>query len=1379
MLILPGSHALSPFRAAALLADANAQDEKAPRFTALAAFYVHFVRTTPAFQLLASKTSEDVVSTLNALLHYGSAEANNVSAQHQEWLTAVAAGKPVGGSVQVALVLPRHGTISPWSSKATDIARTCGLGAHVSRLERGTVFFLSLAEGTASDALIDDARFADLIHDRMTQTVAAHVPAETDLFNTGDPGPLKSVDLLAAAAAGAGGNPGAVLAKANKDWGLALADDEIEYLMDAFLHPQDGSAPRNPTDVELMMFAQVNSEHCRHKIFGASWTIDGKNKDESLFGMIKNTYKLHPEHIVSAYSDNAAVLAGPSGSRFAADPANGFVYGSNVELLHTLAKVETHNHPTAVSPFPGASTGSGGEIRDEGAVGQGSKPKAGLTGFTVSNLRIPDFVQPWESHEDPGRPAHIASPLDIMIEAPLGGAAFNNEFGRPNLTGYFRTYEDRVPTTDGQSEIRGYHKPIMIAGGLGSVRPMHVFKKKITPGAKLIVLGGPSMLIGLGGGAASSMSSGQSSAELDFASVQRENPEMERRAQQVIDTCTSFGEATPVVAIHDVGAGGLSNALPEIVHDSDLGAIFQLRDVPCDDPRMSPMEIWCNESQERYVLAVLPKDLARFEGICKRERCPYAVVGVATAEKTLKVIDSLLGTTPIDLPMSTLFGKPPKMHRTGATLTPERPAFQIPLGTTLDDAADRILTLPAVASKAFLITIGDRTVTGLVARDQMVGPWQVPVADVAVTFSSYDAYAGQAMAMGERTPAALVDAAASARMTVAESLTNLAAANVERLDTVRLSANWMSAADHPGEGSALYAAVQAIGMDLCPKLGLTIPVGKDSMSMKTKWADKDGIQKAVTSPLSLIITAYGPVADVRRTLTPQLRTDQGDETVLMLIDLGCGKERLGGSCLAQVYNQVGNETPDVEDVPAVAAFWTAIQHSRAHGLVLAYHDRSDGGLFATVVEMCFAGHVGVSVDLSPLAGSDPVPALFNEELGAVIQVRKADVAAVTKVFVEAGYPAQHLHSIGTVGAAGSDAISFAWGNTIRLQGSRAAYHRRWTETSFQMQSLRDNPSCAQAEFDTLLNTTDPGLSAKLTFSPQDLPAQMVQSPSATSRPKVAILREQGVNSYAEMAFAFHAAGFEAVDVHMTDILSGRIESLASFNGLACPGGFSYGDVLGAGAGWAKSILLNPSARAIFSDYFKRTDTFTLGICNGCQMLSALKSLIPGAEDWPAFVRNRSEQFEARVALVEVVPSTSLFFAGMEGSRIPIAVAHGEGRAEFSSSAASSSFASTSDTDASSVVAARFVTNDGKVADETAYPANPNGSPRGITAVTSKDGRVLAIMPHPERVVRAWANTWGVDDATRAAGWTGGQTEWGGWMKIFWNARTWVDGVRKA
>ncbi|RKO92618.1 phosphoribosylformylglycinamidine synthase [Blyttiomyces helicus] len=1354
MLVFPGGSALSDFKSDSLRADIAAAAKNSP-VRAIRACHVHLVDTA------AITTPPEAARSIAALLEYGEPFPLNPTEASllQPSDAAPAATAP---DTALFLVLPRPGTISPWSSKATDIARTCGLGAHVKRIERGTAYFVTLEAGASADALA--GVLAPWLHDRMTQVVVRAVPPPQTIFSTGAAGPLKSVDIVSAAASGA--SPRQVLADANKTWGLALAEDEIDYLVDAFLNPQDPAVtpPRNPTDVELMMFAQVNSEHCRHKIFRASWTIDGTDRDRSLFDMIRNTYELNPQYILSAYSDNAAVLEGNVGERFSVDHESGNVYKTNVEALHTLAKVETHNHPTAVSPFPGAATGSGGEIRDEGAVGQGSKPKAGLTGFTVSNLAIPGFVQPWEEKEQPGKPAHIASPLDIMIEAPLGGAAFNNEFGRPNLTGYFRTYLERAPTgKNGESEIRGYHKPIMIAGGMGAVRPMHIFKKPISPGDHIIVLGGPSMLIGLGGGAASSMSAGQSSADLDFASVQRENPEMERRAQQVIDSCTSLGDLNPIVAIHDVGAGGLSNALPELVHDSDRGAIFQLRDVPCDDPRMSPMEIWCNESQERYVMAVRDADLTRFKAFADRERCPFAVVGVATAEKRLTLVDSLLGTTPIDLPMSTLFGKAPKMHREATTITPPLAPFKLPAGATISDAASRILHLPAVASKSFLITIGDRCVTGMVARDQMVGPWQVPVADVAVTFASYTGVEGQAMAMGERTPLAIVNAAASARMAVAESLTNLAAADVLDLATVRLSANWMSAAAHPGEGAALYQGVQAVGMDLCPKLGLTIPVGKDSMSMKTRWTADDGKLKEVTAPLSLIVTAYGPATDAVATLTPELRTDVGEETLLLFLDLGCGKQRLGGSCIAQVYNQVGKDAPDVESTELIKAFWAAMGTLRKGGegkaLALAYHDRSDGGLFATIVEMCFAGHVGCEVDVSKL-GADAIDILFNEELGAVIQVRASALDRVQAILKGAGYAAECVHVLGKVSPKGSDLISFALPGGAKLSGSRVAWHREWSETSYRIQALRDNPACARSEFDTLLDAEDPGLHVALTYDPsEDITLPILRNPTSAARPRVAILREQGVNSHAEMAFAFYRAGFDPIDVHMTDVLSGRF-TLSSTVGLACPGGFSYGDVLGAGAGWARSILLNDRARADFSAFFERPDTFTVGICNGCQMLSGLREIIPGAAAWPRFLRNRSEQFEARVCMVEVTDSPSILLRGMAGSRLPIAVAHGEGRASYAT-----------DVDlASCAVAVRYVDGRGRVAGPEAYPANPNGSPAGITGVTTTDGRVTILMPHPERVVRGGANTWGAG----RYGWG----EEGGWQRMFRNARVWVEEARK-
>ncbi|KAI8923940.1 CobB/CobQ-like glutamine amidotransferase domain-containing protein [Entophlyctis helioformis] len=1307
MLVLPGSHSLSAFRRSLLLADFAA---------AVAAIDGPAPSDVRAFNPGVAAVDR---SSLDLLLAYGPAEANSFSPIDAALRDAIAARKPLPAGWHLLFV-------------ATDIARICGLGDQVARLERAVAFCVHLDSPANGAAIL--AAITPLVHDRMTHT--------TVVFETGSPRPLKAVDIAASGSKVSGQTPRDVLVRANTDWGLALADDEIDYLIDAFL---------SPSEPGLMMFAQVNSEHCRHKIFRATWTIDGAHRETSLFAMIRNTYEKGPEHILSAYSDNAAVLAGPVAARFAFNPATK-VWEAASEAIHTLIKVETHNHPTAVSPFPGAATGSGGEIRDEAAVGQGSRTKAGLTGFTVSNLCIPGFEQPWEA-ETPGRPAHIASPFDIMIQAPLGGAAFNNEFGRPGLTGYFRTYLDKVPTAEGGPlEWRGYHKPIMIAGGMGTVRPMHILKRPITPGSAIIVLGGPAMLIGLGGGAASSMASGQSSADLDFASVQRENPEMQRRAQLVIDTCNAMGENTPITAIHDVGAGGLSNALPELVNDSGLGAVFQLRNVPCDDPRMSPMEIWCNESQERYVLAVAPEALETFKAICQRERAPYAVVGTATAEKRLLLVDSLLGTTPIDLPMSTLFGKAPKMHRVAETLVPVRP----PLDTgsaTLTEMVDRVLALPAVAAKGFLITIGDRSVTGLVARDQLVGPWQTPVADAAVILSSYEPteYAGQAMAMGERTPLALVSAGASARMAVGESLTNLASAHVPDLGTVRLSANWMSAASHPGEGAALYEAVQAVGMDLCPALGLTIPVGKDSMSMKSKWAERavggaGEKEQSVTAPMSLIVTAYGTVADARFTLTPTLRSDV-DDTLLVFLDASGGHQRMGGSAIAQVYNQVGSEAPDV-DAALLKAFWALVQGARgadgSEPVILAYHDRSDGGLFATVAEMCFAGRVGARLELGGyVRGGKVRDALFNEELGAVVQ---------------------HVHVIGEV-TPGVQELVVAVGGIVVLDASRVTLQRKWQETSFRMQERRDNPASARAEYDSLLDTTDAGVHAALTYDAQAIPPAV--SLVTEGRPRVVVLREQGVNSHAELAAAFHWAGFEAVDVHMTDLIAGTVD-LSTFVGLAC----------------RRSILLNGNARKAMEGWFQRADTFTIGVCNGCQMVTGLaRSMnVPGTAGWPTFVRNVSEQFEARVAMVRVSPATAasergrVFFKGMGGSRIPIAVAHGEGRAEFHADAGAAGVAvGARGRDpleyavSSGMAALQYVDGNGTVAGPERYPYNPNGSPLGIAGVTSDDGRVLALMPHPERVIRGVTNTWS----------TGGRDTgvYSGWMRLFWNARSWVEANR--
>ena len=1099
------------------------------------------------------------------------------------------------------------------------------------------------------------------------------------------------------------------------------------------------------------MFAQANSEHCRHKIFNADWVIDGEVQSHSLFKMIKNTFATSPDNVLSAYSDNAAVIKGSHGGRFFPTPLTGAEgerasYDAHQEPIHILMKVGTHNHPTAIAPFPGAATGSGGEIRDEGATGIGGKPKAGLSGFTVSNLRIPEFVQPWEAF-DYGKPERMQSALNIMLDGPIGGAAFNNEFGRPNLTGYFRTYEQDA-LSEGGIERRGYHKPIMIAGGYGNIRAQHVQKGEIPVGGKLIVMGGPAMLIGLGGGAASSMASGESSADLDFASVQRENPEIERRAQEVIDRCWALGEKNPIRFIHDVGAGGLSNALPELVKDGNRGGLFDLRAVPNAEPGMSPLEIWCNEAQERYVLAVAPEDLDTFDALCKRERCPYAVVGEAQAEHHLEVRDGHFETKPVDLPMSVLFGKPPKMTRSFERQTPELSGVMLD-NLDLREAMDRVLRLPTVASKSFLITIGDRSITGQVARDQMVGPWQVPVADVAVTTASFDTHAGEAMAMGERPPVALINPAASARLAVAEAITNLAAAPIAKLSDIKLSANWMSAADHPGENQALYDAVHAVGMELCPALGIAVPVGKDSMSMRTAWQEGDDAEeKSITSPLSLVVTGFAPVTDALATLTPQINLEQ-DESDLILIDLGNGQNRLGGSALAQVYGQVGDECPDVDDPEDLKAFFEVIQGLNRDGKLLAYHDRSDGGLLVTLLEMAFAAHAGLEIKLDWLI-DEPVEAfnaLFSEELGAVIQVSREHTEEVLTQFAMAG-----IETCGVIARPRyDDQVRVTLFEEPLLETTRQLTQRTWSETSYRMQALRDNPECAKNEFDNLLDVRDPGLSAAPTFDiNDDISAPYIN----TTKPAVAVLREQGVNGQVEMAWAFHKAGFDAVDVHMSDILEGRV-SLEEFKGLVACGGFSYGDVLGAGGGWAKSVLFNERAREQFEAFFNRDDSFSLGVCNGCQMLSQLKTLIPGAENWPAFVRNESEQFEARVSMVRVEKSPSILLAGMEGSKLPIAVAHGEGRAEFRDTAHLRSMQS------SSQIALRYIDNYGQVT--TRYPANPNGSPSGITGLTTPDGRVTIMMPHPERVTRAVTNSW------RPAEWT----EDGAWLRLFRNARVWL------
>ncbi|RUO75680.1 phosphoribosylformylglycinamidine synthase [Pseudidiomarina taiwanensis] len=1297
MEIVRGAPALSEFRADKLL---QRLTEAGFAVTEVYAEFVHFVETNAAL-------TDSANQVLAKLLTYGPERA---------------AHTPAG---ELFLVVPRAGTISPWSSKATDIAHNCGL-SEIQRIERGVAYYLT---GDVSTEQRD--KIAALLHDRMTEMVLGELTEADVLFQHAEPGRLTSVDILA------GGRE--ALARANIDMGLALADDEIDYLYSNFNH-----LGRNPNDIELYMFAQANSEHCRHKIFNADWSIDGKPQLKSLFKMIKNTYECTPEQVLSAYKDNAAVMVGSEAGRFyphpVGHPAAG-EYSYFHEPIHILMKVETHNHPTAISPYPGAATGSGGEIRDEGATGRGSKPKAGLVGFSVSNLKIPGFEQPWEV--DFGKPERIVSALDIMLEGPLGGAAFNNEFGRPALTGYFRTYEEQVESHNG-SEVRGYHKPIMIAGGLGNIREQHVEKGEIPVGAKLVVLGGPAMNIGLGGGAASSMTSGTSHEDLDFASVQRDNPEMERRCQEVIDRCWQLGEQNPIAFIHDVGAGGLSNAMPELVSDGGRGGKFDLRAIPNDESSMTPLEIWCNESQERYVLAIAPENMERFAAICERERAPYAVIGEATEAEHLSLYDAHFDNQPIDLPLDVLLGKPPKMHRDVSSLKAQGKALNTD-NIQLDEAAKRLLRLPTIAEKTFLITIGDRTVTGLVARDQMVGPWQIPVADVAVTAASYDSYAGEAMAMGERTPVALLDFAASAKLAVGEALTNIAAADIGDLQAIKLSANWMAAAGHPGEDAGLYEAVKAVGEELCPALGITIPVGKDSMSMKTSWQEQ-GEDKAVTAPLSLIITAFGRVRDIRRTLTPQLRTDKGD-TQLLLIDLGAGKNRLGGSCLAQVYRELGDVPPTVDSPERLAGFFNATQKLLHDGKLLAYHDRSDGGLFVTVAEMAFAGHCGVEVRLDEL-GEDNLAALFSEELGAVIQVQQDELENVKATYAEAGLD-DCLHVIGKV--VREDVIRFTRAGEDVLCHLRSQYRSIWAETTHQMQRLRDNPECADEEFEAKQRLDDPGLQAKLSFDP----SHDVASPYInTGRdPMIAILREQGVNSHIEMAAAFDRAGFAAIDAHMSDILAGRV-SLDKFDGLVACGGFSYGDVLGAGEGWAKSILFNNRARDEFAAFFERQRTFALGVCNGCQMLSNLKSLIPGAELWPHFVTNRSERFEARFSLVEIEQNDSLFFAGMAGSRMPIAVSHGEGRAEFKAN-------QLEQVEASGLVTMRYIDNKGGVASQ--YPANPNGSPNGITGLTTTDGRVSIMMPHPERVFRTVANSWHPD-------------EWGEdspWMRMFRNARVYL------
>ena len=1207
------------------------------------------------------------------------------------------------------LVTPRLGTISPWASKATNIAENCGLEG-IERIERGMAVWL---EGRLNDE--QKQQWAALLHDRMTESVLPDFQTASKLFHHLESETFSTVDVL-------GGGKEA-LVKANTEMGLALSADEIDYLVENYQALQ-----RNPSDVELMMFAQANSEHCRHKIFNADFILNGEKQPKSLFGMIRDTHNAHPEGTVVAYKDNSSVIEGAKIERFYPNAAENQGYRFHEEDTHIIMKVETHNHPTAIAPFAGAATGAGGEIRDEGATGKGSRPKAGLTGFTVSNLNIPDLKQPWE--QDYGKPEHISSPLDIMIEGPIGGAAFNNEFGRPNLLGYFRTFEEKF---DGQ--VRGYHKPIMIAGGLGSIQAQQTHKDAIPEGALLIQLGGPGMLIGLGGGAASSMNTGTNDASLDFNSVQRGNPEIERRAQEVIDRCWQLGDQNPIISIHDVGAGGLSNAFPELVNDAGRGAVFKLREVPLEEHGLNPLQIWCNESQERYVLSILEKDLDTFRAICERERCPFAVVGTATDDGHLKVRDDLFSNNPVDLPLNVLLGKPPKTTRSDKTVTPSEKPFNAG-DIDITEAAYRVLRLPTVAAKNFLITIGDRSVGGMTHRDQMVGKYQTPVADCAVTMMGFNTYRGEAMSMGEKPTVALFDAPASGRMCVGEAITNIAAVNIGDIGNIKLSANWMAACGNEGEDEKLYRTVEAVSK-ACQALDLSIPVGKDSLSMKTVWQDGEE-KKSVVSPLSLIISAFAPVEDVRKTVTPELKNVE--DSVLLLVDLGNGKARMGGSAFGQVYNNMTGDAPDLDDTGRLKAFYNVIQQLVAEDKLLAYHDRSDGGLFATLVEMAFAARCGLNVDLTSLVANQAdvneasIRALFNEELGAVIQIAKQDVAAVEALFKEADLA---LHTVATIGTDEKIVIRNQAG--IVLEQNRADLQRAWQETSHAIQRLRDNPACADSEFALIGDNERSALFADVKFDVnEDIAAPFVNS---GAKPKIAVLREQGVNGQIEMAAAFTRAGFDAYDVHMSDLMAGRVH-LADFKMLAACGGFSYGDVLGAGEGWAKSILFHPALRDQFAAFFADPNTLTLGVCNGCQMVSNLAEIIPGTAGWPKFKRNLSEQFEARLSMVHVPKSASLILNEMQGSSLPVVVSHGEGRADFALHGGKISDGLG--------IALQYV--DGQNQVTQTYPLNPNGSPQGIAGVTNADGRVTIMMPHPERVYRAAQMSWKPEDWTELSGW---------------------------
>eukprot|EP01065_Artemidia_motanka_P019765 TRINITY_DN2358_c1_g1_i1.p1 TRINITY_DN2358_c1_g1~~TRINITY_DN2358_c1_g1_i1.p1 ORF type:complete len:1306 (+),score=466.78 TRINITY_DN2358_c1_g1_i1:77-3994(+) len=1303
MLSLTGQAALSSAKQRKTLESMNSRLERP--LTGVQAEFVHYVKLRQGAAL--SPGDEKV---LHQCLDYG--------------FHAVS-----GDADWSVTVVPRKGTTTPWSSKATDILGLCMHPCPVQRIERAVRW--RFPRPLSGEEL---AAVKDLIHDRMTQAV---LPPNTDatadfVFGEEEPAALRTVKLDREA-----------LEAANVEVGLALQPDEISYILQAW--------SRDPTDVELFMFAQVNSEHCRHKIFNARWLIDEKEQALSLFQMIKNTHKCNSDGVLSAYSDNAAVLRGHEATRFFADPKTG-QYVTADEHIDIVIKVETHNHPTAVSPFPGAGTGSGGEIRDEGATGIGGKPKAGLTGFSVSHLLLPGAVRPWEDTEL-GTPGRIATARQIMTEAPIGGASFNNEFGRPNVCGYFRSFLQNVGGMQ-----RGYHKPIMLAGGIGNIRPMHIDKRfdEVVSGSSVVVLGGPAMMIGLGGGAASSMASGASSEMLDYASVQRENPELQRRCQEVIDACWALGKDNPILCIHDVGAGGLSNAVPELLHDAGAGGNLELRLVPNLEPGMSPMAIWCNEAQERYVMAVTEEGLRMLERLCERERCPYAVLGKVDKESHhLTLNDSHFKTKPIDLPMETLFGKPPRMTKQVRTVAPNPGALSLPAGLSPRDALVRVLQNPTVASKNFLITIGDRSVTGLIGRDQMVGRWQVPVANCAVTLSSHGSFVGEAMSCGERTPLALIDGPCSAGIALGEALTNILCADVEKLTDVRCSANWMVNSKEELEDYTLYRTVEKLGMDLAPQLGVCIPVGKDSMSMKTIWKGADGEERKVTAPVSLVISAFAPVRDARLTVTPDLKSVKEPSSILF-VDLSLGRRRLGGSILAQCYKTMGVEAPDMPSCEAVKAFARAMVPLRRRRLALAYHDRSDGGLAGLLCEMCFAGHLGVDVDVAGMQGGDssPIAALFNEELGVALQVRDSEIAEVQQILSSSDFPSSAVHVLGKVTA--EQRIVIRSGADRLISDARTELHRIWAETSWRMQAARDNAKCAQEEYDTLLDESDPGLSPKVTF---DIPQPVREVPG--SAPSVAIMREQGINGQVEMAWAFRAAGFNVEDVHMSDVLAGP-GKLARFRGIVFCGGFSYGDTLGAGRGWASTILHNATAKEEFRQFFERPTTFALGVCNGCQMVAELAKagLIPGAAGWPQFTYNESGQFEARVCTVKVGQTPSIFFRGMEGSCLPVAVAHGEGRAEF---------ASESD-ERTCAPAATYVDNRGQ--QTQTYPYNPNGSPGGLASVTSADGRVTAVMPHPERVLRSVTNSWAPDSEPEPP--TQPWGEYGPWLKFFANARQWCE-----